>query len=399
MIQDWDVSKLNNKLTSTKNTMQEIQQQLLLTARKQIVDEKHYCESSQYAFYLKEFQKNDVYPSKLDLEILKLKIATETCSLDNAKTKVSTELKDYFDKLFHAVQDGTTTEFERAIDEEIKDLKTIETQQTEELEDKYTILDKISGDSNEKYEPKSLTPIKAVFCSYGHGISMQWTGIVDNGYVAKKSDYTIEEWNKLGEIIKQKGFGYMVANWEQGMITERSLVEFLNSVACEKIRQTVEPKGIKFYSVGDANNPLSLGDKIDLINKISQENGYDATNSIAYELHSNAVNNPAKSGLEVFYSGKKMKNNGLQSRDLALTVLNSISKTHDELNGAYASTYVVKPDHHSRHAYLGFTTLTKSNAVLIEYGFKKNFTDLSIMLSEQEKVGKSIADGLINFLP
>ena len=398
MYQDYQAQGLEKELSSTKDSMNAIQKKLIETAKQQIVDEKNYCESSQYAFYLKEFQKNDVYPSQLDLDILKLKISTEYCSLETVKQKVTKDLKTSFDAIFNEV-DAKGSQFEQALDKEISTLKEQEKVQTEVLEDKYAILDKASGVSDEKYEPKSKTQIKAIFCSYGHGFSSRISGAVDNGYVGNKNEYSPEVWAKLGELMNTYGLDYMKNNYNQGMITEREMVEFLNTVACGKIKQEAEKRNIKFYSIGDPQNPMSLADKIELINKISLENGYDGTNSIAYELHSNSVANPDKSGLEVFYSSKKMKNNGMQSRDLALTVLNAISQTHDKLNGDYNSSYVVKPDHHSKHAYLGFTTLTKPNAVLIEYGFKKNFTDLSLMISHREEIGQSIAQGILNFLP
>lgn len=398
MYQNFETKGLKNEVNNNKALMENIQKQLIKATKQQIFNEKDFCESSQYAFYLKEFQKNDVYPTTLDLEILKLKIATEECSLENIKSKITNDLKKSFEIIFSEI-DIKGSQFEQALDREIINLKKQEENQAQELEDKYSILDKISGDENEKYEHKSKTPIKAIFCSYGHGLSSSITGAIDNWYIWNKNEYTSEEWEKLWELINEYGFDYMKENYKQGLITERELIEFINSIACENIKQEAEKRNIKFYSIGEPQNPISLREKIELINKISLENGYDGKNSIAYELHSNSVSNPKKSWLEIFYSSKKMKNNGMQARDLALTILDVISKTHDKLNWDFNSSYVVKPDHHSKHAYLGFTTLTKPNAILVEYGFKKNFTDLSIMISHREEVGKSIAQGIINFLP
>jgi hypothetical protein len=51
---------------------------------------------------------------------------------------------------------------------------------------------------------------------------------------------------------------------------------------------------------------MSLTDKIALINKISEENGYTRDNSLAYELHLNMLRHkPEVNGVEVWFASTK----------------------------------------------------------------------------------------------
>lgn len=134
--------------------------------------------------------------------------------------------------------------------------------------------------------------IKAVFCSYGHGMGQNgWT---DNG--ARAADGT----------------------------TERDLIVPVVGKACDIIEKELSSRGVKIYRIGE--KPMTLVDKIAQVNKISEENGYDATNSIMFELHWNKVTDSSKSGTMVFFSQLKTAADGLQGEALASKTLVSLKK-------------------------------------------------------------------------
>lgn len=402
-VQERNLSLVKEEMEEKNKEIENIKQVLVNKISDNILTKKQYCITETKLNYLNVFKKNNVYVSSEDLKALDIKIETEECSIEMIKNKEIEQAKQSILALFNTVSTTTgdnTIINESVISKEVDNKLSVEIKNEEELDQKYNYLKLDDGVDSEEYVAKSQNKIKAVFCSFGHGLSMKDGKSPDSWYVVKKSDYENQDhWKKIGELIDKYGFDYMKDSYHKAdMLTERQLVELINSTACPLLKQKLEPKGIKVYIIGDGMNPNTLWGKIDEINKISEENGYDAKNSVAFELHSNSVSNPDKSGIEVFYSSKKMKNNGLQGRDFALTLLESVSKEHIKHKGEANSVYVVKPDTSSKHAYLGFTTLTKPNSLVLEYGFKKNFYDVSQMVEHHKEIAEAISNGVVNFV-
>ena len=397
-LQERMLNDVNDEVSNKEKEIDSIKQTLVNRVSENILLKKNKCIIETKLNYLKTFKDNDVYVSTDDLKALDIKIETEECAIDTLKEKELKIVKESIISLFGGTDNNKVSE--SVISQEVDKKLSVEIKNEEELDQKYQYLKLDDGVDTEEYVRKSQSKIKAVFCSFGHGLSMSDGKSPDSWYVVKKSDYDNQEhWKKIGELVDKYGLDYMKDSYHKAdMLTERQLVELINSTACPLLKEKLEPKGIKVYIIGDGMHPNTLGGKIDEINKISQENGYDAKNSVAFELHSNSVANPDKSGIEVFYSSKKMKNNGLQGRDFALTLLESVAKEHIKHKGEANSVYVVKPDTSSKHAYLGFTTLTKPNSLVLEYGFKKNFYDVAQMVEHHKEIAEAISNGVIEFV-
>lgn len=434
-IQEHTLKKTTNQFKIANAEYDSMQQALINNIANKIILKKEKCNQETLLNYMKLFKENNVYPKEEDIKLLTLKIDGNECNIQNIKKEEIKNAKDSILALIGNIeveskvkeetiigednanadiaekqnlkdikepksQINTTSVLEQAIDKVLVGMKKYEDYSKEEIDEKYGILDKEIGDENEKYISKSQTPIKAIFCSYGHGISTKDSKTLDNWYVINKSDYSDEDWNTLKTLVNTHAYEYIKDQFNKSnLITERNFIEMINSVACQKLEQEAKNRGIAFYEIGSPKKPLDLTQKIELINMISKEQGYDAKNTLSYELHSNSVANPEKSGIEVFYSGRKMKNNGLQSRDFAITMLNNLKSIHSKYKNGANSEYVVKPDHHSKHPYLWFVSINKTNSILIEYGFKKNLQDVAQMLEHKEEIGNAIAQWVIDFLP
>lgn len=168
-------------------------------------------------------------------------------------------------------------------------------------------------------------------------------------------------------------------------ITERSLIELNMGKVCPELKTFADSKGIAFYEIGKER--MVLKDKIDLINKISKENGYNETNSLLVELHFNKVEDTARSGTEIFYSQLETSEKGLQGEEFAARMLYEIKQLKP--NGNF---YAVKSDLQTRFKQLGILSNTKPLAVLVEYGFLSNATDLANAKAGNDDIAISIVN-------
>ena len=365
---------------------------------------KELCVNKEFNNALKNLREKEIILTDELEEKIMNNINYNLCSYEEIKEKeIEYELK-YIQNAFNYKQ------LESEINKEINNLVQEENTKKEELkinDDNYSIdeveylsfLDRTAGWEDEQYEPKirNKENFKAVFCLYGHWMSSTYKDTMDPWYVITKNDFTEEQRNKLSEYVNKYAYQYIKDDFNNNwVLSERWLIEMMNQSSCQTLKNKLEPKWIKVYEIG--KNPLmSLSDKIKMVNDISLQNWYNQTNSIVYELHSNVVGNPDKSWIEVFYSHYEQKNNNMQGRDLAITVLNEISKLHKSKTKV-DSVYVVKPDWKSKHAYLGITSATRPLWMIIEYWFKKNLNDVTIMLENSEQIGVDIANWIINFI-
>lgn len=392
----------NNEEKILQNEIKEFTQQI----SKKVLAKKELCVQTEYTTILKDLRQKEVLLTNELAEKIKNNITFNVCSFESIREK---EVKYLLNLLSNQLQTKIEVELNKELDKIQEEEKT-KKETMLVLDDNYTIdeneyyafLQKQPWGEDEEYinKFKNKENLKAIFCSYWHGLTNNKNidkNTLDPWYVINRSDYSTWDWETLTQYVDTYAYDYIKDSFHKSnSLSERQLVEMMNPSSCEYLRKHLEPKGIDVYEIG--KNPLmSLGDKILLINKISKEKWYDQTNAIVYELHSNSVQNPDKSGLEVFYSHYEQHNNWYQGRDLALTVLNSIEKTHKKYSTAN-SVYVVKPDGKSKHAYLGITSVTKPLGMLIEYWFKKNLNDVTIILEHHKEIGESIAKGIIDFI-
>lgn len=372
-----------------------------------IVANKDYCIEKNYLEKIKELRKKEVLINRYLKEKILLDIEFNTCNIENITQET---IQNTISKISSSFDKNVILE---SIKDDIKKLKKEENEKKEKIMNKdddysisetdyYDFLNRTAGWEDEKYENKlrNKKGLKAVFCSYWHWLTNSKKiskDTLDPGYVINKSDYTEEERKKIWEYVDKYAYDYIKDSYHNyNKITERQLIEMINPSSCNLLKTKLEKRWIKVYEIGK-DKLMSLSEKINLINDISKQNWYNQTNSIVYELHSNSVGNSNKSGLEVFYSHFEQHNNNMQGRDLAITVLNSIIKLHKN-KSKVQSEYVVKPDWKSKHAYLGITSATKPLWMLIEYWFKKNINDITIMLEHHKEIGESIANGIIDFI-
>lgn len=372
-----------------------------------IVANKDYCIEKNYLEKIKELRKKEVLINRYLKEKILLDIEFNICNIENITQET---IQNTISKISSSFDKNVILE---SIKDDIKKLKKEENEKKDKIMNKdddysisetdyYDFLNRTAGWENEKYENKlrNKQDLKAVFCSYGHWLTNSKKiskDTLDPGYVINKSDYTEEERKKIWEYVDKYAYDYIKDSYHNyNKITERQLIEMINTSSCNLLKMKLEKRWIKVYEIGK-DKLMSLSEKINLINDISKQNWYNQTNSIVYELHSNSVGNSNKSGLEVFYSHFEQHNNNMQGRDLAITVLNSIKTLHKN-KSKVQSEYVVKPDWKSKHAYLGITSATKPLWMLIEYWFKKNLNDITIMLEHHKEIGESIANGIIDFI-
>lgn len=397
----WNIKEKEDRKLSKK--INEITENIKHT----IVANKEYCIEQNYLTKIIELRKKEVLVNKYLKEKILLDIEFNICNIEYITEQT---IQNTISQISLSFDKKVILE---SIKDDIKKLKKEENEKKEKIMNKdddysindtnyYEFLEREAGWEDEKYENKhrNKNDIKAVFCSYWHWVTNSKNlpkDTLDPGYVINKSDYSEVERKKLWEYVNKYAYDYIKDSFNNyDKLTERQLIEMINPSSCQKLKEKLEPKGIKVYEIGK-EKLISLSEKIKFINDTSKENWYNQHNSIVYELHSNSVWRSEKSGLEVFYSHFEQHNNNMQGRDLAITVLNSIINIHKN-NSKVNSEYVVKPDWKSKHAYLGITSATKPLWILIEYWFKKNLNDITIMLKYHKEIGESIAQWIINFI-
>ncbi len=170
--------------------------------------------------------------------------------------------------------------------------------------------------------------------------------------------------------------------------TERKEVKEIAEETIELLKSQKALKGISIYSVG-LNESLSLTEKINKVNFISKQAGYDYKNSILISIHANSTGSGNATGVEGWHYG-----NCRDSKELA-TEITVAMKKHTGLSYRF-----VKSEFLNRYGQLGIIHRTKPLACLIECGFIDNIHDSRILKdpNKDDNFAKGIVEGIAKFL-
>lgn len=350
--------------------------------------EKEVLNFKKYKLELKEI------PSESEIELAKVE-GKSNCAKIDVNNKVYADIMD--------------TPFKEILTKEIEVIETkrekegVENSAQEESLKMEIAQKEVMKKENEEYRfvvedeyknIKSQHEIKAIFCSFGHGKSQKNPEWNDNGAIM----YWINSKPKVLEAIKKAYPKDIVEQMiSQDYISERDVINHIQLVACKKIKEEAEKKGVKVYIIGQER--MSLTEKIDLINKISEENGYTRDNSIAYELHLNMLKHkPEVNGVEVWFASSKKGEEIKDWPNFAKKMLYELATLYNQKEREGKHLFA-KNDEISKYGYFGFVSSTIPNSLIVEYGFLSNDNDVIYNLNNNEKIAETLKNGIINFLP
>ena len=350
--------------------------------------EKEVLKYKKYRLELKEI------PSDLEIELAKIDGKANCAKIDVNNKIYSDIMNTPFKEILTKEIEVIETKREKEGVEEMAKEETIKT----EIAQKEIAKDENQNnrfDVSDDYKNlKSQSQIKALFCSFWHGKSSKNPEWNDNGAIK----YEIKNSPKIIEAIK-KVFPKDIADQmiAQDYITERDIVNHINLIACQKVKEEGEKRGLKVYIIWQER--MSLTDKIALINKISEENGYTRDNSLAYELHLNMLRHkPEVNGVEVWFASTKKGEEIKDWPNFAKKMLYEIATLYNQKEREGKHLFA-KNDAISRHGYLGFISSTIPNSLIVEYGFLSNDNDIIYNLNNNQKIAETLKNGMINFLP
>lgn len=383
---EWKLSQAKANLQASKTEKEEqitalktiISSSLTTQIEKVITSEKKLCIDREMLAYKQDIRSHSfIYPSNEELISYETELSNGICSIknlqDNTYILLLRQIFGENTKLIKLYKNNTETketssiisdsEFVKKV-EEIK--KKLEKKEIEKKIDNKTSTTFIN--INEKGAPKqSPTKIKAIFCSYWHGLGTE-NGWIDNGATSRYQDKS-----------------------EYNGITERDLIMQVMSGVCKWIQEKVKDKGIIVYEIGKKR--MQLKDKIKIINEISKKKWYDEHTAIGVELHYNTASSKERSWVEVIYSQLETTELGFFGPDLANNMLYQIRKTHN-----FGNLYRIKSDASSRYKSLGILSETKPTMILVEYGFLTNSKDVEFAKNHIKEEQESIINGIVSYI-
>lgn len=359
----------NNNNESLKNM---IQNDLKTNIERVILSEKDKCIKEHTYDWIQEINEHSVvlhYPSDEELEEKKNEFNANHCSVDKLPDPYFTLLDQVFGAESELVKNykkestsNTSSEIVSPIQNDINEIKSrIQEQESASNPVKDTGLKTVNMITE---HTKSKNEIKAIFCLAGHGKGR--TGAYDPGAIAANQEVT--EWN--------------------GKLSEREMIMKIMPTVCKRLEKELAGK-VKVYSIG-MDTERTLQNRINLVNQISKENGYNVNNSIGIELHFNKVGDVRRSGAEVMYSRHKV---GL-SEPLAKHILHDIKSIYHENQNFMKLTN----DKDSRFGNIGIVSDTVTNMILIEYGFMSSSADMKWANANIDKMQDTLVNSIKNYL-
>ena len=168
---------------------------------------------------------------------------------------------------------------------------------------------------------------------------------------------------------------------ETGKINNSFIEKNFNLDISKVIYNTLKEKGIETSLLRDSDQTISLQDRLNLINKLVKPNEENI-------LISTTVAEGGSSGAEIIYA---LRNED----DLASQISNEL-----EINGLNVLKYyqLRNPDDTSKDFYAIIREPVNTESIIISLGYIDNSVDNNYLLNNVEKLGKSIANGIYNYI-
>lgn len=201
---------------------------------------------------------------------------------------------------------------------------------------------------------------------------------VNSTLIGNKLKVKIKPNKQKEEIVKKSGIKVVIDPGHGGYDTGAQYGGYdekdITLIISQKLKQSLEEKGIKAYLTRDEDSFLSLAERVDITNSIRPH--------VFISIHANAMKTSrAIRGVETYYWTR-------QSQKLAFHVHKSI------LNN------INIPDHFIRKAKFFVIKYTSSPAVLAELAFLSNHEDRALLTSSstQDKYVKALTESILKFL-
>ena len=168
---------------------------------------------------------------------------------------------------------------------------------------------------------------------------------------------------------------------ETGKINNSFIEKNFNLDISKVIYNTLKEKGIETSLLRDTDQTISLQDRLNMINKLVKPNEENI-------LISTTVAEGGSSGAEIIYA---LRNED----DLASQISNEL-----EISGLNVLKYyqLRNPDDTSKDFYAIIREPENTESMIISLGYIDNSVDNNYLLNNVEKLGKSIANGIYNYI-
>ena len=168
---------------------------------------------------------------------------------------------------------------------------------------------------------------------------------------------------------------------ETGKINNSFIEKNFNLDISKVIYNTLKEKGIETSLLRDSDQTISLQDRLNMINKLVKPNEENI-------LISTTVAEGGSSGAEIIYALK-------DEDDLASQISNEL-----EISGLNVLKYyqLRNPDDTSKDFYAIIREPENTESIIISLGYIDNSVDNNYLLNNVEKLGKSIANGIYNYI-
>ena len=168
---------------------------------------------------------------------------------------------------------------------------------------------------------------------------------------------------------------------ETGKINNSFIEKNFNLDIAKVIYNTLKEKGIETSLLRDSDQTISLQDRLNMIDKLVKPNEENI-------LISTTVAEGGSSGAEIIYA---LRNED----DLASQISNEL-----EANGLNVLKYyqLRNPDDTSKDFYAIIREPDNTESMIISLGYIDNSVDNNYLLNNVEKLGKSIANGIYNYI-
>ena len=168
---------------------------------------------------------------------------------------------------------------------------------------------------------------------------------------------------------------------ETGKINNSFIEKNFNLDISKVIYNTLKEKGIETSLLRDSDQTISLQDRLNMIDKLVKPNEENI-------LISTTVAEGGSSGAEIIYALK-------DEDDLASQISNEL-----EISGLNVLKYyqLRNPDDTSKDFYAIIREPENTESMIISLGYIDNSVDNNFLLNNVEKLGKSIANGIYNYI-
>ena len=168
---------------------------------------------------------------------------------------------------------------------------------------------------------------------------------------------------------------------ETGKINNSFIEKNFNLDISKVIYNTLKEKGIETSLLRDSDQTISLQDRLNMIDKLVKPNEENI-------LISTTVAEGGSSGAEIIYALK-------DEDDLASQISNEL-----EISGLNVLKYyqLRNPDDTSKDFYAIIREPENTESMIISLGYIDNSVDNNYLLNNVEKLGKSIANGIYNYI-